>query len=312
MAVISINEIMEEGSRGATWDIDSGRKYQRKFRVITDSQFDGPVVVGTAVGAKYGDQYAVPTNELEYDPNAYCVGIDSQQDGNDGTMWIVTLTYGWYSATFAGGGKDQNPLEMPIEVSWSLRDHELVLDIDANGVPVLNTAGDPYDPPLVIDDPRLCMTVVRNEPTFNLSYVLQYRNAVNSDPFAGFNPLYCKVLNIASRSQWHQDAGWYYQTTYDFEFLSPKVGDGGNGYRPQVLSQGMRAISAVSGKIYHITLKGVPVNQPMLLDQNGYFNVTNRPKPYWQVFQAYPELPFAVFGFDPQALTGQRTGFGTL
>ena len=216
--------------------------------------------------------------------------------------------YGWYNPLQAGGGKEQNPLDMPIEVSWALRDHETVLDTDQTGVTVLNTAGDPYDPPMVIDDPRLVMTIVRNEGAFNIGWVLAYRNAVNSDPFAGFPPLTSKVLNISSRSQWHQDAGWYYQTTYEFEFLTANIDyDTQTGFRRRVVSMGFRAISVVTGNPYHITLKGVPINSPMLLDKNGYLLGVNG-TPYYQTFQAYPELPFSIFQFDPNAISGQRSG----
>jgi hypothetical protein len=308
MSLQSATELMEEGTREAHWSIDSGRAYQRKFRCITTQQSDGPNVVLGQFGLKYGDIYNPSYNVNEADVFACANQIDCEPEGNDGTQWIVTIHYGWYNANQAGGGADQNPLNMPIEVSWSLRDHETVLDTDQNGNPVLNTAYDPYDPPIVIDDPRLVMTVVRNEPKFNIAWVLAYRNAVNNDQFGGFPPLTCKVLNISSRSQWHQDAGWYYQTTYEFEFLTASIDyDTNTGYRKRIISQGFRAISSVTGKPYHITLKGVPISSPMLLDSNGYLLGPNA-TPYWQTFQAYPELPFAVFQFDPGAISGQRSG----
>ena len=307
MAVTEVAELMEEGARGASWQVSGGRRYQRKFRVLTNSQFDGPNTAATAVGMKYGDAYAPPNNPNEADNFAYCDSVTVDSVGDDGIEWIITCGYGWYDALTAGGGKEQNPLAMPIEVSWSLRDHEAVLEVDQNGKAVLNTAGDPFDPPVTIDDPRLVMTVVRNEPIFTLFYVLRYRNAINSDPFAGFDPFYSKVLNVQSRSQFHQEVGWYYQTTYEFEFISPKVNETGQGFRKLVLNQGMRQMSA-SGKPVHILLKGVPVNAPMLLDNNGKLLAPNA-TPVFLDFSAYPELPFSIFGFDPLAISGQRTGF---
>jgi len=298
---------MDESSRSASWQVGSGRRYQRKFRVLTNSQYDGPITAGNAVGIAYGDGMTPSYNTNEWDRFAYADSVQIDPEGDDGLGWIITVGYGWYDVNTAGGGKEQNPLLMPIEVSWSLRDHEAVLDVDTEGTAVLNTAGDPFDPPLVVDDPRLVMTVVRNEANFTLAYVLQYRNAINSDQFGGFDPLYCKVLNIQARSQFHQDIGWYYQVTYEFEFLSPKVNDDGQGYRKQVLSQGMRAIGNDS-KPYHITLNGVPINSPMLLDQNGKL-LPPGGTPYYTSFKGYPELPFAVFNFDPNAISGQRTGF---
>ena len=70
----------------------------------------------------------------------------------------------------------------------------------------------------------------------------------------------------------------------------------------------MRAISTVTGNKYTPTLKGVPITEPVLLTQKGYVASSNS-QAYWCVFQTRPELPFAVFQFDPMALIGQRTGF---
>lgn len=308
MAVTQVKELMGEGDRGADWTIESGRNYRRRFMVLTDNQADGPVLAGNAVGIKYGDFYVGQASSPgEVDTAAYCTMIRVDQVGDDGLQWIVELGYSWYNAFVAGGGPHQDPLEMPIEVTWGLRDHERVLQYDANGKAVLNTAGDPFDPPIVVDDPRMTMTVVRNEAQVNLGLILQYRNAVNSDSFAGFNPLYCRCINISPRSQFHQDAGWYYQTTYEIEFMPQYPGDGGNGYRKQILNMGMRSIGS-NGNARQIQLNGVPVNQPMLLDSSGKL-LKPTGTPYYKVYQAYPELPFAVFNFDPLAISGQRTGF---
>ena len=66
--------------------------------------------------------------------------------------------------------------------------------------------------------------------------LVQYRNAVNSDVFAGFNPLLARVIDISSKSVCHQDIGWYYQATYQFEF-KPAMGQflGYSGYRRSVI-----------------------------------------------------------------------------
>lgn len=309
MAIVSVTDLKGGGKRSAHWTVDSGRAFTRTLQVITDTAYDGPASVIAQLGSAYGDPYNPGYGSLERDLNCYMTDLSVEEMGEDGLQWQVTLGYSWYNVNYAGGGPSQSPLLMPIDVSWGLRDHETVLDVDVNGNAVVNTAGDPFDPPVVIDDPRLVMTVVRNESVFNIGWVVAYRNAVNSDPFAGFDPLFSKVLNISSKSQWHQDAGWYYQTTYEFEFLTSQINNNtSNGYRQNLVSQGFRAISSVTGKPYQITLKGQPVNAPMLLDKNGFLQGVNDP-PYFVTYQGYPELPFDVFQFDPNAISGQRTGF---
>jgi hypothetical protein len=311
MSVTSVDECFDE--RSGQWTTDAGRTYVRTFRVLTNNRYDGPNVAIQAAGVNRGDQYTPEGSDagLEIDTNSYAHTISAAQEDGDGLGWIVSVQYGPYSALFAGGGPEQNPLLQPIDVAWSLRSQEVVADVDINGDAVLNPAFDPYDPPLMRDDPRPVLTVVRNEATWNQLLQVQYRNAINSDPFAGYQPLMCRVLDISAKSLFHQDAGWYYQVTYEYECLPPMSQfSGTNGYRRTVLAQGMRALSVVNGNKFHPTYKGVAITEPVLLTQTGTV-INNGQNPYYQVFQLMAELPFAVFQFDPAALTGQRTGFGT-
>ena len=52
----------------------------------------------------------------------------------------------------------------------------------------------------------------------------------------------------------------------------------------------------------------MPIDHPVLLTKAGY-RAKPTDTPYWNIYQVAPELPFAVFQFDPLALTGQRSGF---
>jgi hypothetical protein len=307
MSAVSCIDIFDQ--RTGAWTTADGRRYTRVLRVITNAATDGPAVAIGATGINRGDQYFISVGEQ--DPYSYCQSMTASQEEGDALGWIVIVEYGPYGADSMGGGPQQNPLLMPIDVKWTLRDQAVVVDMDINGNTITNTAGDPFDPPLEEDDPRPYLTVVRNEPVFNLALMQTYRNAINTDQWAGFPPLMAKVYNISPSSQFHQDAGWYYQVTYEFEFLYPaSTYKGINGYRRTILSQGWRAISVVSGNKYQITYKGLPVTEPCLLDKNGYLINTTSQQPYWCVFQTKPELAFTdTFQFDPAALTCQRTGF---
>lgn len=306
MAVQSVTEMMDQGCRSMRWDFTVGRSYTRKFRVITNTQNDGPRSVILQVASKLGDKYECSYNSSEKD-FAYATAYAVDQVGEDGLEWIISIDYTPGNPNATGGGPDNNPLDVPIDVKWGFRDHEIVLERDINGDLVANTAGDPFDPPVTVDDPRLLMTVTRNEATFNFAWVVQYRNAINTDPFAGFDPYFCKVLNIEATNQFNQDVGWYYTVTYQFEFICPKVNDITDGFRKKILSQGYRALGRASGLPFHVSYKGVEVNSPVLLDEGGHALVSGAPAHFIDV-PAYPELPFSVFNFDPDAISGQRTG----
>ncbi|CEF48257.1 unnamed protein product [uncultured bacterium] len=295
--------MMSEG-REMHWQYGQGRGFTAKYRVVTDDANDGPYTVMKSAGFKFGDRYN-PGPASEADRSTFATSFNCDAVDGDPCLWIVTVGYGPWDANQVGN-PDANPLNNPIDVSWGFREYAEVLTRDLNGRLVRNTAGDPFDPPVEYDDPRLMLTVIRNEPSLPLT-MLPYRNAINSDPFAGFDPYFAKALPIQAKNLWHQDAGWYYEVTYQFEFLVPKIGGNVDGYRKKILSQGYRAISVVSGKQYHVTYKGIPVNSPVLLDSNG-FTLGLYSDPYFIDTPAYPELPFSAFGFDTTAISGQRTG----
>jgi hypothetical protein len=307
MAIVAVNEIFEE--RTARWSATEGRQYTRVFRVLSNSIYDGPNTAIQAVGINRGDPYSV-VSLIESDPNSYCTNISAVQEEGDQLGYLVTVEYTWYNPNYAGGGPSQNPLLIPIDVTWSFRAQEKVAEYDINGNPILNTASDPFDPPLVKDDPRPQLTVVRNEAVYNLSQAYSYRNAINSDSFATFDPTMARVIQIGSKSAWHQDCGWYWVVTYEFEFAPPSGPGDPGGYNPLVLNQGMRKISQSTNLPVPIVLNGVPVSKPMRLTKQGYLCKPSDPT-YWLQFQIYPALPFGVFGFDPVALAGQRSGFNT-
>jgi len=319
MAIVGLVPMMGPGDRVADADVGSGKSYVQRFRVETNNQNTGQASLLAQLGYYYGQKYLIgyPGGGLDADFYAYLTNIHIESDSEDGLWWVATFTYSWYDANTLGGGPDQNPLLMPIEVNWGWRDNELVVDRDIEGAVVKNTAGDPYDPPVKIVDPRMTMTVIRNEASISLGLIQQYRNAINSDTFGAWDPYFAHCLGITPKNTFHQQVGWYYQVTYEFEFITPRqaaqvsVGGESQGFRMLVVNQGVRAISETDGKVYHITLRGVPVSQPMLLKANGEKLGLNG-DPVFNLIKAYPELPFTqAFNFDPLAITGQRSGFNS-
>src|SRR5689334_13386340 len=130
MAIVHIEDMKGGGSREGHWSATSGRSYQRKLRVITDQAYQGPAMILKELGYVYGDLYSSPVNTNEFDYGCFLDSLDIEEEGDDGCAWIITAHYGWYDVNNAGGGPDQNPLLMPIDVSWGFRDHETVLDTD--------------------------------------------------------------------------------------------------------------------------------------------------------------------------------------
>ena len=157
MAVTEIYELFD--GRGGGFSASDGRRYTRRFLALTDNPLDGPQTVKTALGVSYGDWYQ-PVGSADNDRYCYLESLDAAQEEGDGLGWIVTASYGWFDSNTAGGGPKGDPLAFPIEVTWGWRNVETPVQYDINGNPVTNTANDPFDPPVMIDDARRVITIV--------------------------------------------------------------------------------------------------------------------------------------------------------
>ncbi len=306
---MTVQSVDETFSGSARYSVQQGREYTRNFRVLTDSVLDGPNVAIKATGICRGDPY-LSVNPLESDPHAYVTDLTANQEDGDGLGWIVTVNYGWYDPTQAGGGRHQNPLLMPIDVSWNFKDQEHTVQKDIFGAPILNSARDPYNPPVIINTPMQIMTVVRNEASYDSAFAYLYRNSINIDSFAGQSAYFAMCYGITPKNLWHQDVGWYYQVTYEFAFANPRDDAGTLGWKKEILDIGMRRLNSFTNVQVPITLKGIPITTPMLLNGGGQTLKPNN-DPVYNTYQVYSELPFAEFDFDVAAITGNRTGFTT-
>jgi hypothetical protein len=76
----------------------------------------------------------------------------------------------------------EDPLAEPPEVNWDTEQFQEPVVIDEDGEAVLNSAGDPYDPPVMKDDSRWYCEVTANVESVP-AWVLTYRDSVNEEAF---------------------------------------------------------------------------------------------------------------------------------
>jgi len=281
MAIVSVQEIT--GAQAALNE-KFERTYTRKFRVITDSALVGAAAVGNAVPPVIGSSYLTAT---ESDLGAFCNSIQPVQDSDNPRVWEVTVEYGPQEPG------DENPLNRPLEISWSFAQFTRVCDRDINGHALLNSAGDFFDPPPEIDDSRPVLTIVRNEASFDPAQAIDYQDAVNSDSFLGFAAGTAKVMGISSSLQFESNI-FFWKTSYEFQFRR-------DGWKLSVLDQGR----------YKTNHKPIPekdsggndmvgthVSDPVPLDGSG--NPLTNPTPSTAVFRefdVYKQRAFSAFNF---------------
>lgn len=169
MAVTSVEEIWQ--GRDGEADSEGTRRYTRIFRVLTSSNYDtGAIVMAHIEVPKVGEVFPD-------DFGAWCQRVRPVQESFSPRVWLVTCSYS------SERELEESPLDDPAEIEWDGEDYMRPAIFDRNDEPILNSAGDPFDPPVEIDDSWNVVTVKKNLLVVP-SWILQYRKATNSDAFS--------------------------------------------------------------------------------------------------------------------------------
>jgi hypothetical protein len=282
--ILSVNEIWD-GRQGSV-DTKNVRNYTRTFRVITDSMVDGPFQV-TDIPPPFPSIfsfYSDPAGGI--DLGAFCTKITPRQT-DEPFVWIVTCEFSSKvdnPEQAQAGDTDKDPLTRPSVVKWSMAKFQRVLDRDVNDDPIVNSAGERFDPPIEIDDSRPVLSITRNEPTIDPANIVAYQDAVNTDTFFGCDPGTAKIDSIEAESAF-ENGTFYWKVSYTIHFRR-------EGWDVQPLDQGYHHLIAGVPTVNRDPQSGNPYPAPRLLDGSGNLLGTGA-DPVFLDFEAYKEMPFA-------------------
>lgn len=170
MTVTSVKELAQK-SGGV--DREGTYRATRVFQVQSNDPAEEVAAVLLAVG--------VFPNSFHPDPQmpATCEDVVANQTDNR-TTWVVEARY--ESGTPPDEKDPDNPLNDRPQISWSSSAYQHRIDEDINGNPIVNTAGKPYDQPVEVEFADWVVSYSVNLAVVP-AFLLQYENAVNSDPF---------------------------------------------------------------------------------------------------------------------------------
>ena len=199
MAIVGDATAIGEGRPGE--EMESGRKrFTRTYVVRTDDPANGPNVVLTAPGLPpMGSAYSGH-------PTAVVTGRFPHPLSGTRKVWHVEVEWDTHSVD-----RDEDPLKTRPQIEWGAEVFDEPLlgtaksdgypmqyqardDASVNPVPVtaenfffgrgvVNTAGDPFDPPKTRPNYYPAVRFTRNESKFNPAYAMFYGNTVNRLPW---------------------------------------------------------------------------------------------------------------------------------
>lgn len=210
MAVVDVYEVIAKQSGSV--ELGPLRRYSRLFIVITNDIKDGPKIAREGIdGAPWNIVMGAPyVAGNDSDSGAHVVRINPQRHKDDeATIWDVQVDYSTENT-----GVD-NPLDEPAEFSLEMANYQKAIDKDLDDKPIANSAKQPFDPPVEIDDSRPVLVIVKNRAIadFDLSTVLTYQDATNTDVVYGF-AAYVWKIQMSVRTVTVDSGFQYWQVTY--------------------------------------------------------------------------------------------------
>lgn len=252
-----LNEGLDESSATGKIDLDYNRTSSRTYYMIFNTGDNEQFVIdncGITMWSAHPNKSSLLVSSLSASP----VG-EINHNGTNARRWAVQVEYGTPPPLRVVGG----PLQQPVRKTMVPYLKSEAAYKDFSGVPILNTAGDPFNPPLEIERMCLNLTVHRNEVAPNIQTLVGLSNKVNLATWNGFAAKTVKVLPIELPFQeYDNESGQlYYPMKYNFD-IDP------NNWKAKVLNQGFRELK--SGKIIKIIGDdNEPVDDPVLLKTDG-------------------------------------------
>lgn len=161
----------------------------------------------------------------------------------------------------------ENPLEQPTIIEWLSASVIENVDIATNGDPIRNSSDELFDPPHTEEFDDLLLRGVYNVAVFNPIGAANYKGAINTDFFLGFNPGQAKVITYVSREIRAITGNFYVEVTVEIQFRQ-------TGWKRKFVDEGYRIKTGVDsdGKPTYEEIKdddGNPITEPVFLDGSG-------------------------------------------
>lgn len=267
----------------------TGGKFDGKtfeiFSFVTDDptdtpvSFDFPVTVGGVTIPKAGTRHP--------DKRGYRCG-HPQVSLVCPTFFNVRVNYS--GSTNAAGEQSEtdtnDPLSEPAEISWSDASSTEAVDQAFNGYPLVNTVGEPFDPPPTEEFKDTVLTITRNEAGFTPNVKRDYQDTVCNGAFWGAEAGRARMIQINADKVNGIVVYWRKKYVIQFRMLTPQGVKPLHAWCRRVLNHGFR-YKDDEGKIRGIKdADGQPLSQPKLLALDGTL-LKDDDDPVYLLFQRF-------------------------
>lgn len=241
-----------------------GWELTRTWKVTLEDHIWGPEAAVEAVraqAAEIGDTHPLNAWVFLYKLTPTLAG--------DRLHWDVM---GEYSKGTLNIDETQNPLEAPTEVAWSSSTYTEPVTVDIEGNAIVNSAGQPFDPPLTQERHPIVATIAYNSESYDPNTGLNFQDHVNDTATTIANltnvpARMARILEIGAVQQYWEDIT-YWRVTVKVEVNNAEWDDG-QGWDRRLLDQGIYEKDGDGKTIRMRTDDGEEVTEPLKLNGSG-------------------------------------------
>lgn len=250
-------EWVREMFNGRTGDSDPRvEKYVRVFLVKSDDiEEDTRTILADEDIPEEFDEYespdGTPTDALLCRTRR-CRYID----GSYG-LWEVVCEYD----TTLNADLDGPLLARPLEVRSKVGRQTVVATVDFDGNAIRNSAGEPFDPAVEVDEVYLILSMTRFEATFNADRFEDFVDTTNQLDWNGYAAGTC-LMRDYSQEVHFENGEEYYRTYYEVWVKE-------SGWKRLVLDKGYRTKVSLVEKVARDEKSGEAYTSPVLLNGMG-------------------------------------------
>lgn len=182
-------------------------------------------------------------------------------------LFDIKVDYSTVQLHLKGGGETENPLKVDPEVDWDFVVSSEAVDRDIHDKPIVNSAGEPFDPPPVEDVYDFVLRVSRNERSFNENHARTFKNTVNSISFLGWPPK-TACLKVYRGTRVVTGDYEYWRVSYEVHFREDgwekRIADKGRREKIGTNEDGTPKTQVIADN------RGIKVSGDTLLDGTGH------------------------------------------
>lgn len=204
MSIVSCEK--SDQGRDARIGTDGLLEITESYIVVTDNALDdGPFILRAPCLPLRGETH--PVLQTVYAQEREC-----RQRPDSQFVWDVLVFFRETLFVF------DNPLLDPPRIQYGTVRTREPYTVDVTGIPMANSAGQPFDPPPMRDVTRPTMTYTRNEPNYILGEFTPFYDGVNEGWFFGAAPGQAKIMNITGNGPMSRNGIEFWEVTYEVHF----------------------------------------------------------------------------------------------